>query len=137
MPDFEKKDEPTQKDGSPKVLQVEILPPRDDQEGYAQGEEQRRYGNPYNRRIWSYSTFNNPGCLTGSITFSLFLILLFQYGLLAGIGFFVFHIIGSVIIAIQASRSLMLGRPFSPMPARIINWIACYLLVTWLSKGIS
>ena len=133
----------TQKD-SPKILDVEILPPRDDEESFSSHSSQ--YGRPgseqrYRRAQASYgsfgtfSTINNPGCLTASVTFGLFLISLFQYGILAGIGFFVFHIIGSIFIAVQASKALMAGRSFSPWTARICNWVICYLLTSWLAGG--
>lgn len=118
---------------SPKVLKVEILPPRDE------GEEQysaysRKPGSSRNV-IWTYSSYNNPGCLIASITFGIFLVLVAKYGLLAGIGFIVFHIIGSIASALLASRALIAGRPFSPWPARILNWLVCTLLTVWLAGG--
>lgn len=128
---------------SPKVLQVEILPPRDDERNYYQqtgnnfsspGFGQRDYG-PQGKIVWSYSNFNNPGCVAAAITFGIFLILVARYGLLAGIGFFVFHVIGSIINTMLASRALMAGRSYPLWPGRIINWLICALLTIWLAGG--
>ena len=74
-------------------------------------------------------------CLAPCITFALFLVCLAQFGLLAGIGFVFFHIVGSVAGSMRDMRLLMRGREPNPWPWRIGNWLACFLLTAWLAGG--
>lgn len=78
---------------------------------------------------------NFGGCGPMIITFILFIICLAQYGALAGIGFLVFHIIGSILGSLRATRTMMLGYLWNPWPWRIGNWCVSFLLTVWLAGG--
>ena len=58
-----------------------------------------------------------------------------RFGLLASIGFMVFHAIGSVLNSMREMRSMLAGNPPNPWPGRILSWTISFLLVGWLSGG--
>lgn len=99
------------------------------------------WGNDYNQRRsvnWVYMPLNNlDGCWPAVVTFALFFVCLGQYGVLAGIGFLVFHIIGSIMGSLRAARYLALGIPWNPLPWRIGNWCVSFILTAWLAGGFS
>ena len=87
---------------------------------------------------WVYMPLNNfDGCWPALVTFALFFACLGQYGVLGGIGFLVFHIIGSIMGSLRAARSLALGRPWNPLPWRIGNWLISFIITAWLAGGFS
>ena len=69
------------------------------------------------------------------ITLALIIIAGIQFGLLASIGFMVFHAIGSVLNSMREMRSMLAGNPPNPWPGRILSWTISFLLVGWLSGG--
>ncbi len=85
--------------------------------------------------IWSTGRTEQNACLAPCISFVLFLVCLVQFGVLAGIGFVFFHILGSVAGSLREMRQLMLGRKPNPWVWRIGNWFVSFLLVAWLSGG--
>lgn len=85
--------------------------------------------------IWTSGRMEQNACLAPCITFALFLVCLAQFGLLAGIGFVFFHIVGSVAGSMRDMRLLMQGREPNPWPWRIGNWLVCFLLTAWLAGG--
>lgn len=94
------------------------------------------YGNGINRlRINSY--YSDSGCLAALVTFFVFCACLGQFGLLAAIGFFFFHTIGSIMGTFRASSRLVAGLPWSPWPWRCGNWLVSFLLTAWLAGGFS
>lgn len=110
------------------VIDVEVLEP----------EEQRGSASRRNYAAgpgFAYTSFNTTGCLIPFITLFLFGVLLGQYGLLAAIGFLVFHIIGSILGTLRLSRQLVLGFPMNPWPWRIGNWCVSFILTVWLAGG--
>lgn len=115
-----------------KVVDAEIINPES-------GERTRWYyetrtvGSP--GTMWVASPIARGGCLPAAITFFLFFVCLGQYGLLAGIGFLVFHIIGSVLGSVYQARKLMVGIITSPWTWRIGNWLVSFLLTVWLAGG--
>lgn len=78
---------------------------------------------------------NLGGCFPMIITFMLFIICLAQFGALAGIGFLVFHIIGSILGSLRGARIMMLGYLWNPWMWRIGNWCVSFLLTVWLAGG--
>ena len=73
--------------------------------------------------------------LAPGITLALIIIAGIQFGLLASIGFMVFHAIGSVLNSMREMRSMLAGNPPNPWPGRILSWTISFLLVGWLSGG--
>lgn len=127
-----------QNDEKPRVLDVEIIEP-DGKGGKktwyyhsrsSDGASQTAYSG-----YFSSLPMGGAGCLAPFVTACLFFFCLGNYGLLAGIGFFVFHVIGAIMGSIQQARQLMLGLPASPWPWRVGNWIISFLLTVWLAGG--
>ncbi|WP_241159600.1 hypothetical protein [Desulfovibrio sp. ZJ200] len=94
------------------------------------GDGSMRFGH-----IWSTGRAEQNACLAPCISFVLFLVCLVQFGVLAGIGFVFFHLLGSVAGSLREMRQLMLGRKPNPWVWRIGNWFVSFLLVAWLSGG--
>ena len=138
-----------------RVLDAEVLEPGqehdrrnghagafDDQDrhsgrGFGGAEFRRGFGTGGLRfgHIWTSGRMEQNACLAPCITFALFLVCLAQFGLLAGIGFVFFHIVGSVAGSMRDMRQLMQGREPNPWPWRIGNWLVCFLLTAWLAGG--
>lgn len=128
------------------VLEVEVLDPEN---GADQGNSGFRgnygargaYGRAFYRggpgNIWIFPSVNSGGCLAPAISFALFMICLAQYGLLAAIGFFVIHVIGSILGSVRAARMLAMGLPFNPWAWRAGNWIISFFLTVWLAGGLA
>lgn len=83
---------------------------------------------------WAYSA-NAAGCLPAAVTCALFLVCIAQYGVLAAIGFAVFHLAGNVMAAWRQARQLILGRQFNIWLWRTGNWLVSYLLTAWLATA--
>ena len=84
--------------------------------------------------IWTSGSSRQAGLAPG-ITLALIIIAGIQFGLLASIGFMVFHAIGSVLNSMREMRSMLAGNPPNPWPGRILSWTISFLLVGWLSGG--
>lgn len=118
---------------NPRVVDAEIV-----DSGTREGQNARSnyyVYQPSMGRVWMGTYGGDQGCLAAFITFFLFMVCLGSYGLLAAIGFFVFHIIGSIMGAFQSSRCLMVGAPWNPWPWRCGNWIISFLLTVFLAGG--
>lgn len=119
----------------PKVMDVEIV---ENEESENRGAHRQRVwtsmgGGPYFGGYWT--PVDSGGCVAPAITFALFVISLGQFGLLAAIGFFVFHIIGAILGTIYQARQLMAGFACNPWAWRTGNWIISFMLTTWLAGG--
>lgn len=106
--------------------------------GYGQ-EQFRDSRSPWNgglhfQTIWTSGSNRQAGLAPG-ITLALIIIAGIQFGLLASIGFMVFHAIGSVLNSMREMRSMLAGSPPNPWPGRILSWTISFLLVGWLSGG--
>ena len=106
--------------------------------GYGQ-EQFRGSRSPWNgglhfQTIWTSGSSRQAGLAPG-ITLALIIIAGIQFGLLASIGFMVFHAIGSVLNSMREMRSMLAGNPPNPWPGRILGWTISFLLVGWLSGG--
>lgn len=106
--------------------------------GYGQ-EQFRGSRSPWNgglhfQTIWTSGGSRQAGLAPG-ITLALIIIAGIQFGLLASIGFMVFHAIGSVLNSMREMRSMLAGNPPNPWPGRILSWTISFLLVGWLSGG--
>lgn len=86
-------------------------------------------------RVWMATGADGNACLVPCITFALFLVCLSQFGLLAGIGFAVFHLAGGVAGSIRSMRLLMEGRQANPWAWRLGNWFVSFMLTVWLAGG--
>lgn len=86
-------------------------------------------------RVWTATGADGAGCLGPCVTFALFLVCLSQFGLLAGIGFAVFHLVGSMVGSLRSMRRLMEGRPANPWSWRLGNWFISFMLTAWLAGG--
>lgn len=86
-------------------------------------------------RVWTATGADGNACLVPCITFALFLVCLSQFGLLAGIGFAVFHLAGSIAGSIRSMRLLMEGRQANPWTWRLGNWFVSFMLTVWLAGG--
>lgn len=96
----------------------------------------RRQSYAYSR-AFTLAPIDNGGCLASFVTVMLFLICLGQYGLLAAIGFFVFHLIGSILGSVHSARQLVRGLPYNVWSWRVGNWIVSFLVTVWLAGGLS
>lgn len=83
-------------------------------------------------RMWTGGG-DQSGCLAPCVTFALFMVCLAQFGFLAGIGFVVFHTIGSVLGVLRDLRQFSAGRVPNPWPWRLGNWAVSFLLTAWLA----
>lgn len=86
------------------------------------------------------TVFNYPGsgqnaCTGPAISFTLFLICLFGYGFLAGLGFVFFLTLGSLIGSWRGMRQLMAGQETNPWLWRVGNWAVSFFLTVWLAGG--
>ena len=86
-------------------------------------------------RVWTATGADGAGCLAPCITLALFLVCLSQFGLLAAIGFVVFHVIGSIAGSLRAMRRLVEGRQPTPWSWRLGNWFISFMLTAWLAGG--
>ena len=86
-------------------------------------------------RVWTATGADGAGCLAPCITLALFLVCLSQFGLLAAIGFVVFHVIGSIAGSLRAMRRLVEGRQPNPWSWRLGNWFISFMLTAWLAGG--
>lgn len=134
-----------------RVIEAEII-----HDGHDDGRARGGYGQgPHSGRAWDHfrdsrSPWNGgmrfqtvwtsgPGRSAGlapGITLALIIIAGIQFGLLASIGFMVFHAIGSILNSMREMRSMLAGRAPNPWPGRILSWSISFLLVGWLSGGI-
>ncbi len=120
---------PGSRDQGRRAVEPEILEP-----------EETGNANQYDRKyysktgVWTYVPADSGGCLAASITFALFLVCLGQFGLLAAIGFFFFHSIGSIIGSVHTARSLIAGIPVNPWTWRTGNWIISLLITIMLAS---
>lgn len=86
-------------------------------------------------RVWTATGADGNACLVPCVTFALFLVCLSQFGLLAGIGFAVFHLAGAIAGSIRSMRLLMEGRQANPWTWRLGNWFVSFMLTVWLAGG--
>lgn len=112
-----------------RVYDVEILEPENGRDTRWRRAASFQGGN---FRIISAS--DGAGCAAMFITFFIFLVLTAQYGLLAGICFIFFHIIGAIAGSFYATRRLIVGLPWNPWPWRAGNWLVSFLLTVWLAS---
>lgn len=75
-------------------------------------------------------------CLLPLTSLLLFIVCLFQYGVLAAIGFGFFHLAGSAALGVFTMRQLMQGRQPDPRLGQVLVRIAAFLLAGWLSGGL-
>lgn len=118
-----------------KTLEAEIV-----EEGtsyQSSGRGGGRYGGrrAYVNRTITFAPVDTTGCLAGLISLTIFFACLFQWGLLAAIGFIVFHTLGSVISSIHTARQLMRGLPYNIWSLRICNWVISFFITAWLAGG--
>lgn len=93
------------------------------------------FGNGGFGRVWTATGVDRNTCLAPCVTFALFFVCLSQFGLLAGIGFAVFHVAGSIAGSIRSMRRLVEGRPVNPWGWRLGNWFVSFMLTAWLAGG--
>lgn len=123
-----------------RVLDVEILEPESGRQNGGGRRESRGFqgfAQSGPTRVLRVVRLNGGGCLAPAITFALFIICLGQYGLLAAISFFVFHVIGGIFSVSRAARDLSLGLPHNVWAWRCGNWAISFLLTAWLAGGLS
>lgn len=124
-------DEKENRNNNKHIIEPEII-----SHSNAQEREAGR-GNYYseNTRIYSLNRISSTGCLSPCVTLIIFLVIVSQYGLLAGICFIFFYICGSIAGSIYMARCLMRGIIINPWVPRGINWILSYLITAWLALG--
>lgn len=118
----------------PEVLDAEIVEP--DGRGQSQNSQARfgyQGGQSRFSGFWTSTPIDTGGCLAPAMTFALFLVCMGQFGLLAAIGFLVFHVIGSIMGSVHQARQLMAGIPVNPWAWRTGNWIISFLVTMWLA----
>ena len=86
-------------------------------------------------RVWTATGADGNTCLAPCVTFALFFVCVSQFGFLAGIGFAVFHVAGSIAGSIRSMRRLVEGRPVNPWGWRLGNWFVSFMLTAWLAGG--
>lgn len=86
-------------------------------------------------RTLSFAAIDNTGCAAALTTCFVFFLCLFQWGLLAAIGFIVFHTIGNVIASVYSARRLMRGIICNVWSLRAANWIISFFITAWLAGG--
>lgn len=92
-------------------------------------------GNAGFGRVWTATGASGASCLAPCVTFALFFVCLSQFGLLAGLGFAVFHLVGSIAGGIRSMRLLVEGREANPWTWRLGNWFVSFMLTVWLAGG--
>lgn len=121
-----------------RVIEAEIVDSADSQEGwkgqgnYTTGQAR---GRTYMGRTLTFAPIDNTGCLAALVTVTVFMACLFQWGLLAGIGFLFFHTIGSIFSSLHTARQLVRGLPYNIWSLRICNWIISFFITAWLAGG--
>ena len=85
---------------------------------------------------WPAASIDRNGCLAPGITLCIFVICWAQYGFLAALGFFFFHLVFGIIGSVQASRNLMAGRSFNMWLWRCWNWVFSFFITIWLAGGL-
>lgn len=118
-----------------KVLDAEIVGQENPGRKRQEWEQARFAGEQKFNGVWTFSPLDRNGCLGPAITFTLFVICIAQFGILAGIGFAVFYIIGAILGSLRFTRMLMEGRPCNPWGWRVGNWTISLLLTIWLAGG--
>lgn len=149
---------PGKKPADDRVLDAEILGPDEDdgagnrqnagpgsnaswQQEDASGGRFYRVGGSFGNggagfgRVWTATGVDRNSCLAPCITFALFFVCLSQFGLLAGLGFAVFHLVGSITGSLRSMRRLVEGRPVNPWGWRLGNWFVSFMLTAWLAGG--
>lgn len=117
--------------------------PREEGSGWGPGSGGRFYrvGGTFSNggarfgRVWTGTGADASGCLAPCITVALFLVCLSQFGLLAAIGFMVFHVAGSIAGSVRAMRRLVEGRQPNPWAWRLGNWFVSFMATAWLAGG--
>lgn len=118
----------------PRIVDVEILEPEAPRGSGERGEYAR--GSFHSYSFTRFSPVDTGGCIAPCVTLGLFLVCLVQYGLLPAIGFFFFHLIGSIIGTLRAAHNLALGLPTNVWGWRGANWVISFLFTIWLSVGL-
>lgn len=120
--------------GKEKPLEAEIV---DEGASWSSGGSRTgRRGPVYFSSRVTFAPIDNTGCAAALVTLVLFIFSLSQWGLLAGIGFAVFHTIGNVIASVYSARRLMRGLAYNIWSLRITNWAASFFLTAWLAGGL-
>lgn len=118
-----------------RVVDVEVITPQEYRQGKRKGAQQKEPPRAANfSGAWVYSA-PTAGCLPAVVTCALFLVCMAEYGLLAAIGFAVFHLVGNVLGSIRQTRQLMDGHIYNPWLWRTGNWLVSFLLTVWLAAG--
>lgn len=105
---------------------IDITPQSSQNDNYRQ-----KFGGINTGYFWT--PINTDGCAPFVITLALFLGCLIQFGILAAIGFFVFHLIGSVLGITYGANRLIMGKPVNPWALRILNWTLSFMLTAFLA----
>ena len=88
------------------------------------------------KTVFNYRGGQNA-CAGPAISFTLFLICLFGYGFLAGLGFVFFLTVGSVLGSWRTMRQLMAGEAPNPWLWRLGTWAVSFFLTVWLAGGMA
>ena len=140
-----------QQDGNAQAVEPEILGPQDEpHRGGAHESVTFRHirtdegdfqsGGAGGFRYFSWQSapggprLGNDSCLPGCITLIMLLTCITQFGVLAGVAFFFFYLVGSGIAAFISIQRFMLGAPLNPWVPRVVVWTACLLLTALLAS---
>lgn len=118
-----------------KALEAEIVEDETWSNGSGQNFYKQRRRPFFSSQTITFAPIDNTGCAAAMITCFIFLCCLFQWGLLAGIGFIVFHTIGNIIASVYSARRLMRGLLYNIWNLRIINWVLSFFITAWLAGG--
>lgn len=124
------------------VLEAEVLGPDDgSSQEHAQAFAAQGQGAAGGQRFgvigksFTWSSGGQRACFAPIITLSLFLVCLVQFGVLAGIGFVFFHVLGSALAAVIRLRLVFASTHVNPWFFRLCVWVGSFLLTAWLAGG--
>lgn len=130
---------PPRQEGQQRVLEAEILGPDDEKQersyAYYQAHGQGAGGRQVFGQVFM-GGMDQRACLSPAISFFLFLVCVVQFGLLAGIGFAVFMLLGNVVGSVVRLRMMMEGRASNPWLWRAGTWLVSFWLTAWLAGGL-
>ncbi|MDO5484347.1 MAG: hypothetical protein Q4F27_05515 [Desulfovibrionaceae bacterium] len=120
-----------------RVLDAEVLGPNDDNDDREYTHQYQQQAGPHQvfGRVWTSGT-DQRACLAPVGSLFLFLVCVIRFGLLAGIGFAVFLLIGGAVGSMVQLRMLMEGRRPNPWLWRAGNWLVSFSLAAWLAGGL-
>lgn len=116
------------------VLEPEIVDDNDKWNRQDAYRYQEQTGNTFKNYTFINPNFNmNASCLPSFISVFLSILVLFQLGFLAALGFVFFLLVGKAIAFYVMVKNLSQGKLIPPILLDCVVWSAAYSIVVWLA----